>query len=119
MKEYEIQTTQRVTDEQIDDVLATAFEGGITYWCDAVRIRQKPSDDYDYASQVLTREGTLEIHETEEYDPETKSYGKWHLLTMPKLLKALGDMHFDFDDYDAGDADSVIQKAIFGEIVYG
>lgn len=111
MKQYEITTTTRVTDEDIDDLLVTAFEGGITYWCDAVRVRQEPSEDYKFASEVLTREGTLELYDSDE--------GEWRLLTMPMLLKALSDVSFDFDDYDAGDADTVIQKAIFGGIVYG
>lgn len=119
MKQYEITTTTRVTDEDIDDLLVTAFEGGITYWCDAVRVIEEPSESYEFASEVLTRGGMLELHDAEEFDDETEQYGKWYVLTMPMLLKALSDVSFDFDDYDAGDADTVIQKAIFGGIVYG
>lgn len=111
MKEYEVKTTQRISQEQIDDVLVAAFEGGITYWCGGVKVNVEPEEDYTYASEVLTRGGTLKLYDLEEK--------KWYGLTIEKLLDALSDMHFDFDNYDAGDADSLVQKAIFGEVVYG
>lgn len=110
MKEYEIKTTQLVTQEDIDDVLVTAFEGGITYWCDEVRVKEGHEASEDcYKSEVLTRGGVLELHDEEG----------WHTLTLDKLLEVLGNMHFNFDDYDAGDADTAVQKAVFGELVYG
>lgn len=120
MKTYEIIKT--VTQEQIDDVLTTAFEGGISYWCGEIRV---PSSDigekFEYASEALTRGHHIQLFDLEESNPETNhsTYGVWHKLTLNKLLRAFGNMNFDFDNYDASDADQVVQKAIFGEIVYG
>lgn len=44
---------------------------------------------------------------------------KTHILTLEKLLKALkSEPSFDIEDHDAGDADRIVQKALFGEVVY-
>ena len=31
--EITIKKTFNITDEQLDDIMCTALEGGITYWC--------------------------------------------------------------------------------------
>lgn len=111
MKTYDIVTTQTVTQEQIDDVLVTAFEGGSNYWIDEVTIDEEPTEKYKYMSDVLTRGGTLKVYITDEEEIK--------VLRLEKLLEALSDVNFNFDDYDAGDADTVVQKALFGEVVYG
>ena len=36
MKNYDIITAEikvKITDEDIDDIMTTAFNGGINYWC--------------------------------------------------------------------------------------
>lgn len=122
MKEFEIKTTQCITQEQLDDVLTTAFEGGITYWCNEVKEAEwsTTSEPAQYLSEVLTRGGTLQLHDSSEYNPKTGCVsGKWYSLSIDMLLKAFEDKPFDFDNYDAGDADEIVQKAIFGEVIYG
>ncbi len=109
MKTYKIESIRTVTQEQIDDVVTTALEGGITYWCDQAITDVDLGDNY--LSEMLTRGAAISLH-----DRETD---EWHTLTLEELLKALGDMQFDFDNYDSLDVDCVIQKAIFGEVVYG
>ncbi len=44
-------------NECIDDIMATALEGGITYWCDDAEV----VGDYlgEYASEQISRGGTL------------------------------------------------------------
>ena len=44
---------------------------------------------------------------------------KWHTLNMSRLLKGMSLSKIDLEDYDAVDADTVIQNAVFGEVVYG
>ena len=111
MKTYKILSSTIVSQEQVDDVLVAAFEGGITYWCAEIRESKPPSEQSTYYSNTLTRDGELELYVIDER--------KWYKLTLDKLLEAFGDMEFDFDDYDAGNADAAIQIAVFGEVVYG
>ena len=120
MKTFEIVTKKTVTQEQVENILTDAFEGGVmTDWCEGVVIVKEPEEQYDYASEVLTRGGELSIVDGQEYIPETDSYGKAYTLTLDMVLKALGESKIDFEDYDAVDADQVIQIALFGEVVYG
>lgn len=111
MKTYKILSSTIVSQEQVDDVLVTAFEGGISYWCSEIRESKPPSDPTTYHSDTLTRGGELELYVIDER--------KWYKLTLDRLLEAFGDMEFDFDDYDAGNADAAVQVAVFGEVVYG
>lgn len=117
MNHYTIQSSYEVNQEQIDDVVTTALEGGITYWCGQATTNVDLGDNY--LSEMLTRGATIMLLDSEEYNPVTKEYGVWRELTLEKLLKAFGETKFDFDNYDAGDADAVVQKAVFGEVVYG
>lgn len=111
MKTYEIVRKQTVTQEQIDDVLTDAFEGGVMAdWCQGIVIVDEPDEEYQYASEVITRGGKLKILDEDE-EP--------HELTLDKLLKGFAGIPFDFDDYDAVDADAVVQYALFGEVIYG
>lgn len=112
MRTHEIITKQTVTDEEIDDIMTTALEGGITYWCDQA-ITDVDLED-NYLSEMLTKGATIKLHDAEE--------DKWHELTLEKLLKAMGETYFIVDMYDAEDAedaDQVVQHAIFGEAIYG
>lgn len=114
MKTFEIKTVQVVTQEQIDDVVTTALEGGISYWCDGVRIKEgfEPKEEYKYLSDVLTRGGLLELYDSED--------DLWLTLDLEYIIKYAGQMEFNFEDYDAIDADALIQRAVFeGEVIYG
>ncbi len=108
-------------NEVIDDIMATALEGGITYWCDNAEV----VGDYlgEYASEQISRGGTLKLHDSEE--DET------YELTLDKFLAGLATVvgergldviyqgKIDPSNIDAEDADAIIQYAIFGEVVYG
>lgn len=123
MGNYVVVTTKEVTPEQVDHLLADAFENsGISYWCGEVRVKESPDGgEYEYASEALTRGHTLLLFDMEESNPETnhKTYGVWKELTLDKLLKAIGERNVDFEQYDGPEADAVVQTAIFGEVVYG
>lgn len=111
MPDIEFTKKISISPQEIEDLLATAFEGGINYWCDAVEVDKEPTEDYTFASQALTRGGTLKVYVNEEDEIRT--------LTLEKILQAIADEQVDFDDYDAGVADSVVQRAAFGEVIYG
>lgn len=95
MKEYTITIKRRVTLEQIQDILESAWPG-IAYWADEV----KKNGSY------------YKVHDAEE--------NQWHNLTIKKFLKGLElTPWFDFDNYDMYDADAVVQRALFGKVIYG
>mgnify|MGYP003119861196 CR=1 FL=1 len=118
-----------ISDELIESLLITAFEGGSTYWAENVSCKDR--EDMlkvgGYKSQYLTRtkkkDAVMYIHDgyTEEK----------HAITKKSIIDALQKMddpkykHTKALDrilnqtYDAWDADCMLQMACFGEVVYG
>lgn len=107
-------------EQDIEDIMVTALEGGITYWCYQVQMLGEQLGKY--ASQHLARGGKLKL-----YDGETGE--KYWLdrdmfLTGVKLYLEQGN-HVSIDDnvidpcdIDANDADCIIQFALFGEVQF-
>lgn len=110
-----------LSQQDIDDIMVTALEGGINYWCR----RAKVVGEYlgEAASDQISRGGSLILHDSESSD-------KWE-LTLEKFLNGVKlyfedgchvqveDNRIDAGDIDAGDADCIIQFALFGEVVFG
>lgn len=117
--------TVKVTAQDIDDIVATAFEGGINYWCGSAKV----VGDYlgEYASDQISRGGEIILTDFEDEEEQ-------YTLTLPKLLKGIkmaaeqeyfteydwvNGNELDTCQIDAEVADCIIQLALFGEIVYG
>ena len=110
-----------LTQQDVDDIMVAALEGGINYWCREAEV----VGEYlgEYASDQISRGGSLILHDSESSD-------KWE-LTLEKFLNGVKlyfedgchvqveDNRIDAGDIDAGDADCIIQLAIFGEVVFG
>lgn len=124
MTELNIEFTLSISDEDIDDIMCTALEGGITYWCREARV----VGDYlgEYASEQISRGGELILVDSESDDEYT--------LTKQKLLNGirLAISNHYYEDYkwwnsngietynvDADVADVIIQLALFEDIIYG
>lgn len=123
----EIKAEWQFTQKDIDYLLATAFEGGINYWCKIVEVKEWP-EGASYASDVPSRGGTIFITEWETDDlgdPIVHAIGLREILSGIKHYCEYKNIHpytlFDErqGDYDANDADMIVQFACFGEIVYG
>ena len=114
----------KVTEQDIDDIVATALEGGINYWC----CKAEVVGDYlgEYASEQISRGGELKLYDAEGDDVYT--------LTQEKLLKgiklAIENMYYhEYDWYAANEldccqidamvADAIIQCALFDDVIYG
>lgn len=105
-----------ISNDVIEDILVTAFEGGINYWVDRIEF-----DGEGYASDWLQK-GDAHVLLLHDADGE-----EVHELTMPKLLEGIsmaiaeGRSVFDSDGacVDADGADAIIQLALFKEIIYG
>lgn len=113
--------TKEMTAEQITDLLVGAIEGGINYWCSGVKIKgdSKGTDRWiqEIEKSLVEGETLLFLEDENEDGGET---GKWHELTIDKFLKGLSETEgFDFENHDADTCDEIVQRALFGEIVYG
>lgn len=114
-----------VTDQDIDDIVCTAFEGGINYWCDEAEVL----GDYlgNYASDQISRGGRVKLY---DYEGEEE-----HILTKEKFLDGIkryvknipdknafdvknGMLKIDTCCVDAAIADEIIQYALFKEVIY-
>ena len=126
MENYNIEVNKKytVTPQDIDDIMVTALEGGINYWCRKAEV----VGEYlgEYASDQISRGGSLILYDAESSD-------HWE-LNLEKLLdgiqKAIEDNWFsDYDWYVGGGldccqidgdvADVIVQLALFDEIVFG
>lgn len=122
----EVKFNVEVTNQDIDDIMCTALEGGITYWC---RRAEVVGGKYlgEYAHEQISRGGSLMLYDTEISD-------KWE-LTLDKFKQGLqlylsenteaidgndaGIYQLDTSYIDAYEADEIIQYALFGEVVFG
>ena len=126
MKEFKIDVIQqiKVTQEDIDDIMCSALEGGVTYWCNKAEV----VGDYlgEYASEQISRGGTLLLYDAEEdevYD-----------LDLPHLLNGIkqayeGNYFADYEwcngktidtcQVDAEVADVIVQLSIFDDVIFG
>jgi hypothetical protein len=131
MKEFTVASTHTFSKEDIADLIVTALEGGINYWCrkavmkenaitkDYFNVLPEDQDKINYASDLISYGGTLILFDAESSD-------KWE-LDIDKMLKGI-DMHCTnmkkspanlMDDYDANDADAIVQYAVFGKLTFG
>ena len=124
-KIHSITPTIIVTNNDIDDIMTTALEGGINYWADqAETVGTLREEDKDlYISETISRGYTVEIHDAEE--------GEVYQLDLEKLLNGItygvqngfveinNGGTIDTGDIDAIAADVIIQAALFGDVIYG
>lgn len=114
-----------LTDEDIDDIMVSALEGGITYWCGSAEV----DGEYlgEFASDQISRGGQLVLRDMED--------GKKYTLTKEKFIEGVkmylkdegaaacltisgNKARIDPGFVDGNAADSIIQYALFGELVY-
>tara|TARA_A100001201_G_scaffold65190_4_gene61307 strand:- start:834 stop:1241 length:408 start_codon:yes stop_codon:yes gene_type:complete len=109
-----------IEDKQIDDWLCCAFEGGINYWCNEIKVKDDDYKGAKYASDVISRGGVIIVN---DYAPSNIKVTKSCILqalvwlslnNYTKVLQRLLS-----GQYDAGDADILFQVACFHDVVYG
>lgn len=116
--------------EDVDDIMTTALEGGINYWCSEVKILGACRGKN--AAEHLSRSGELRLCLTDETNDIERPVRHEHRdLTLDKFFTGVrryvaerGGItrdecgRIDVAEIDAAAADSIIQYALFGEIVY-
>lgn len=118
-----------ISNQDVADWVTTAFEGGSNYWCENaeyldVELRDAVSEltsgpVYAHAD-YWGNGGRMRIQENEE--------GKWYEISKKKLIDALyldcvsdnvGRRLVSECEYDADDADILLQAAAFNEVIFG
>ena len=116
--EVELDLKARVATQDIDDIMCTALEGGITSWCRAAKPVGKMLGEYGH--EQIARGGSLMLYDAESSD-------KWE-LTLNKFLRVESGVsvtidtesgYIDTSDVDGECADMIIQFALFGDLVFG
>lgn len=130
-KTYSVEITRfiHLTEEDIENIVVTALEGGVGYWA----CLDNTGDEYENApedeavsettTRILLEGGAVHIIDDE---------AEMHDLTLQDLLDGVkkyvergfdvynvfsGDC--DWVSFDADCADTIFQLALFGEVVYG
>lgn len=108
-----------VSDSDIDDIMVTALEGGIEYWCSEVKVVGERLGIE--ISDQISMGGSLLISSDGDMVPCVLSKDNF----LKGLVKYLSGHHeclyeggIDLSCIDAGAADCIIQYALFDEIVF-
>ena len=119
---YHLTSETSLTIEEIDNIMVTALEGGINYWCGGVEV----VGEYlgTYASDHLANGGSIVLYDLES--PEKWTLTKDMVIDgFIKWLKSGCSQHVkpnktvDWIAFDANDADCIIQYALFNKIIFG
>lgn len=116
--------------EDVDSIMTKALNGGINYWCNEVKILG-PCRGKN-AAEHISRFGELRLYLTDETSLVDRPILNEHRdMTLDKFLSGIrqyvaerGGVARDetgriaTSEIDAAAADSIIQYALFGEIVY-
>lgn len=122
-KYYEViaQRKVKLTGKDIDDIMTTALEGGITAWCRKTQVVGAALDALN--SGQISRGGSLMLYDAESSDKWELTREKF-LVGLKKYLEEYGTGcvyagRLDPGDIDEVAADIIIQNALFGELVFG
>jgi len=116
-----------LTQLQINEIICTAFEGGIDYWCAEARLVEGTQPSDPTSDEYYSPEGfRWELYDTETGQPfSTDDYENYIPLTLDSLKEGIKKyaewkktINF-LEDMDAEVADCIIQFAVFDEIIFG
>jgi hypothetical protein len=124
-KEPYTQADEEITGEDVDDIVTTALEGGCNYWCDKATLLDNDYKGATYASEAVSKGGTLILHvnhDGEAWDGETPKP-----LTRENMESGIkrAAIHFGksvrvfLENQDAIYADVAVQFAVFDKIIFG
>lgn len=124
-----------IYDQMIADIFTTAIEGGINYWSWTDEYHwMKEDGSYDFFNFYAVIEETDNgpkhridretivrgyILATESYQGDEIYWSTSAPLSKKKILSPSYVDDEDAWDFDAGDADIIVQLGLFGEVVYG
>lgn len=117
--QFNISMQKQVTGEDLRDILITAVEGAINYWAGPIDWIESDTVGYlDAIENFGKGEETFII--VEDDDPTVQYRVGAHRLAdgLQRWVNYTGRTSLDPGDIDAGDADAILQFAIFGHLAY-
>ena len=122
---FYIRTGIRVilTEQDVDDIMVTALEGGINYWCDEAEVVGEHLGEY--ASDQISRGGSLRLYDAEGDEVYELTQEKFLIGVAQAINYGYGTDWMerggtiDVCNIDADGADAIIQFALFGDVIYG
>ena len=103
-----------VDDQLILDILTTAIEGGSNYWIESCNLDRNDSDLSVTKAEINTHDGEMFIA-----DKNTIISGiKMMLNSDSNFMIGIALNIILHEDYDACDADNILQYGMFKELVY-
>ena len=115
-----ITSTIEVTASYVQDIFTTAIEGGVNYWADIESYQwndDKPAEFKAVLLAIASRWGGTPVKYHVDLAVMMKGLTRYAETYGVARLASLLDP--DFGDYDAIDADMIVQFGIFGKVVYG
>ena len=123
-----ITRTVEISDELIENILCSAFEGGITYWANNVSCHNREDMKkvggwkHKYLTKTKLKDAKLIIHTIDGGEvaiTEKSIIDALQKMDSPKYKYTKALSRILKWEYDSDDADIVVQTACFGEVVYG
>lgn len=132
METFILKVEREITQQQVEDLLCSAFEGGSNYWA----LTHVTNDEMEavgasYSFEVATRGGEIKIEDAENYMQlgvlnEERIKKAFELMALEKDEEGADCPYFkqhlrNFldDNADAETADVFLQLAVMGKLVYG
>lgn len=116
MSTYEINVKQILHEEDLDDLVDAAINA-CHYWCDLLEYGKQPERPVTAMSEALSHGGTLVFNIDEPFEDGGETSFE---LTTEKLIKGIESYGgLDVENYDGGIADDILQRALFGDVIYG
>ena len=123
--EVHAELTIRLTTEDVDNIMVSALEGGINYWCSKAEVVEERRCA-DWGHEQIARGGALILHDAESDDKWalnienfTQGFRLWLENGDDRYGAVGGDGTVDAGEIDGEMADLIIQYALFGEVVFG
>ena len=127
-KKFEVhaEITAQLTQQDVDDIMVSALEGGINYWCSEAEVVEERRCA-DWGHEQIARGGALVLHDIEDNDEkwelDLEKFLNGFMLWIEQGLDEYGavqkDGTVDCCQIDAACADEIVQLALFGEVMFG
>jgi len=130
MVRVSINLNVELDDEFFDDLICTMFEGGSNYWINYIDIHHpdgnKPRGvpNSTWATEALRKDGSVSIYSLDDkvnYQLTEQKLIAGVQMWVDKYPDKVSIVHniIDSGDIDANEADSILQYALFKELVFG
>ena len=112
-----VEVDVKLTQQDIDDIVGTAFDGGIGYWCWKATV----VGEYlgEYASDQISRGGSVMLKDDDgEHELNLTNFTEAMKRVIGEGRLTIEDGTIDTGEIDADLADLIVQYAVFGKLVY-